>query len=174
MTRLWYVIRREGLNIPFPTAFEYGPGETPSPPEPTPADWLRDHPRFKPALEHGEPAIVSFAHGETAQGPGRPFEGFALVVAGRALLMADAASGGAVQIGELGPGECFGESLTAGGAAEKISVVADGDLKVLVFADTAIDDLLNKHPALASEIGDTLEARRQAALAARKGPDKLS
>ena len=174
MTRLWYVIRREGLNIPFPTALEYGPGESPSAPEPTPADWLRDHPRFKPALEHGEPAIVSFANGETAQGPGRPFEGFALVVSGRALLMADAASGGAVQIGELGPGECFGESLTAGGAAEKISVVADGDLKVLVFADTAIDNLLNKHPALASEIGDALEARRQAALAARKRPDKLS
>jgi small-conductance mechanosensitive channel len=174
MTRLWYVIRREGLNIPFPTALEYGPGETPSPPEPTPADWLREHPRFKPALEHGAPAIVSFANGETAQGPDRSFQGFALVVAGRALLMADDASGGAVQIGELGPGECFGESLTAGGAAEKISVVADGDLRVLVFSDTAIDDLLNKHPALASEIGDALEARRQAALAARKRPDKLS
>ena len=174
MTRLWYVIRRERLNIPFPTALEYGPGENPGPPEPTPADWLREHPRFKPALEHGQPAIVSFANGETAQGPGRSFEGFALVVAGRALLMADAASGGALQIGELGPGECFGESLTAGGAAEKISVVADGDLKVLVFSDTAIDDLLNKHPALASEIGDALEARRQAAHAARKRPDRLS
>ena len=174
MTRLWYVIRREGLNIPFPTAFEYGPGENPSPPEPTPAEWLRDHPRFKPALEHGEPAVVSFAAGETAQGPGRPFEGFALVVAGRALLMAGDGSGGTVQIGELVAGECFGESLTAGSAAEKISVVADGDLKVLVFADTAIDNLLNKHPALASEIGDALEARRQAALAARKRPDKLS
>ena len=174
MTRLWYVIRREGLNIPFPTAFEYGPGENPSPPEPTPADWLLEHPRFKPALEHGEPAIVSFANGEMAQGPGRLFEGFALVVAGRALLMADAVSDGAVQIGELGPGECFGASLTAGGAAEEISVVADGDLKLLVFSDAAIDDLLNKHPALASEIGDAIEARRQAALAARKRPDKLS
>ena len=174
MTRLWYVIRREGLNIPFPTAFEYGPGENPSPPEPSPADWLREHPRFKPALEHGDPGVVSFANGETAQGPGRLFEGFALVVAGRARLMADAVSGGAVQIGELGPGECFGESLTAGGAAEKISVVANGDLKVLVFSDAAIDDLLNKHSALASEIGDALEARRQAALAARKSPGKLS
>jgi hypothetical protein len=121
MTRLWYVIRRERLNIPFPTALEYGPGENPSPPEPTPADWLREHPRFKPALEHGQPAIVSFANGETAQGPGRSFEGFALVVAGRALLMADAASGGALQIGELGPGECFGESLTAPGAAAAIA-----------------------------------------------------
>jgi len=174
MTRLWYVIRREGLSIPFPTAFEYGPGENPSPPEPAPADWLREHPRFKPALEHGAPAVVSFAHGETAQGPGRSFEGFALLVAGRARLMADDGAGGVVQIGELGPGECFGENLTAGGGAEKISVVADGDLKVLVFADAAIDDLLNRHPSLASEIGDALEARRQAALAARRRTGKLS
>jgi len=174
MTRLWYVIRREGLNIPFPTAYEYGPGEDPGRPEPGPADWLRDHPGFKPALQHGEPSVVSFAAGEKAQGPDRPFEGFALVVAGRARLLADGGSGGAVQIGELGPGECFGESLTAGGAAENISVVAEGDLKVLVFSDVAIDDLLNKHPSLASEIGDALEARRQAALSARKPPAKLS
>jgi len=174
MTRLWYVIRREGLSIPFPTAFEYGPGENPSRPEPAPADWLREHPRFKPALEHGAPAVVSFAHGETAQGPGRSFGGFALLVAGRARLMADNGAGGAVQIGELGPGECFGENLTAGGGAEKISVVADGDLKVLVFSDAAIDDLLNRNASLASEIGDALEARRQAALAARRRPDKLS
>ncbi|MFM8230327.1 MAG: Crp/Fnr family transcriptional regulator, partial [Chthoniobacterales bacterium] len=103
-----------------------------------------------------------------------PFSGFALVVAGRARLMASDADGGAVQIGELAPGECFGESLTAGGASEKISVVADSDLKVLVFSDAAIDDLLNRHPSLASEIGDALEARRQAALAARKRPDKIS
>jgi len=91
-----------------------------------------------------------------------------------AVSLADDGSGGAVQIGELGPGECFGESLTAGGAAENISVVAEGDLKVLVFSDVAIDDLLNKHPSLASEIGDALEARRQAALSARKPPAKLS
>jgi len=88
--------------------------------------------------------------------------------------MADNGAGGAVQIGELGPGECFGENLTAGGGAEKISVVADGDLKVLVFSDAAIDDLLNRNASLASEIGDALEARRQAALAARRRPDKLS
>lgn len=174
MTRLWYVIRREGLSIPFPTAFEYGPGENPGPPEPSPADWLREHPRFKPALERGAPAVVSFADGETAQGPGRLFEGFALVVAGRARLMADDGAAGAVQIGELVPGECFGESLTAGGDAGKISVVADGDLKVLVFAGAAIDDLLNRNSSLAAEIGDAIEARRQAALAARKRPGQIS
>jgi small-conductance mechanosensitive channel len=170
MSRLWYVIRREGLTIPFPTALEYEPGQNPSKPEPTAAELLQSHPRFKPALDRGEPAMVTFAAGETAQGPDRPLEGFALVVAGRARVMAPDVSGHPMQIAELVAGECFGEQLTAGGAAEKISIVADGDLKVLVFTDEAITGLLNSTPSLAAEIGDAIEARRQAALAVRRRP----
>jgi len=73
-----------------------------------------------------------------------------------------------VPIGEIGPGECFGSSVTAGGGSEKISIVADGDLEVIVFADEAINDLLNKSPSLAAEIGDAIEARRQAAESVRR------
>jgi hypothetical protein len=46
--------------------------------------------------------------------------------------------------------------------------VADGDLEVVVFADESINDLLNKSPALAAEIGDAIEVRRQAAQAIRR------
>jgi CRP-like cAMP-binding protein len=75
-----------------------------------------------------------------------------------------------VQIGEIGPGECFGSSVTAGGGSEKISIVAAGDLEVVVFADDSINALLNKSPSLAAEIGDAIEARRQAAEAVRRRP----
>jgi small-conductance mechanosensitive channel len=170
MSRLWYVIKRENITIPFPTAFEYTPGQDPAKPEPTASDLLRDHPRFKPALESGAPAIVTFAAGETVQGPERPFDGFALVVSGRARVMAAGPDGHAAQIGELMAGECFGDRLTAGGAAEKLSIVAENDFKVLVFADQAITDLLGRTPSLAAEIGDAIEARRQAALTARRRP----
>ena len=172
MSRLWYVIKRENITIPFPTAFEYTPGQDPAKPQPTVDDYLRDHARFKPAAGEGAaaPRIVSFAADETVQKPDHPFDGFALVVEGRARLMASDTAGRPVQIGELGAGECFGDRLTAGGAAEKVSIVADGDLTVLVFADDAIERLLNTTPSLASEIGDAIEARRQAALAARRRP----
>ena len=170
MSRLWYVIKRENITIPFPTALEYEPGQDPSKPQPTVDDYLREQVRFKPAAGEGTnaPQLVSFAAGETVQGPDRAFDGFALVVAGRANLLANDAAGQAVLIGELGPGECFGDSVTAGGAAEKISIVADGDLEVVVFADESINDLLNKSPALAAEIGDAIEVRRQAAQAIRR------
>lgn len=170
MTRIWYVIRRENLTIPFPTAYEYTPGQDPSKYQPSAADLLRAHPRFQAAAQDGEaaPTVVSFAAGETAQGPNHPFAGFALVVGGRARLFADDTDGRPVQIAEIGAGECFGDHLTAGGGSEKISVVADGDLQVVVFADKVMDDLLNKTPSLAAEIGEAVEVRRQAAQTARR------
>jgi small-conductance mechanosensitive channel len=170
MSRLWYVIKRENITIPFPTALEYEPGQNPSKPTPTVSDLLASHPRFLAALKDGtpEPAIVDFAAGETVQGPDRPFDGFALVTGGRARLLAKDLAGQSVQIGEIGPGECFGDRLTAGGGSENIAIVAEGDLQVLVFADEVMDELLNKSPSLASEIGDAIEVRRQAAQAVRR------
>ena len=172
MSRLWYVIKRENITIPFPTAYEYTPGQDPAKPAPTVADYLRDHVRFKPAAGEGEaaPKLVSFAAGETVQAPDCPFSGFALIVAGRARVFAKDAAGHPVQIAEIGPGECFGDSVTAGGGSEKVSIVADGDLEVMVFAAEPINALLNKSAALATEIGDAIEARRQAAEAIRRRP----
>ena len=169
MSRLWYVIKRENITIPFPTAYEYGPGENPSKPTPTVAELLSAHARFLPALQDGAPpSIVDFGAGETVQGPDRLLEGFALVTAGRARLLAKDLAGQSVQIGEIGPGECFGDRLTAGGGSENITIVADNDLQVVVFADDAMDKLLNKSPSLAAEIGDAIESRRQAAQAVRR------
>lgn len=172
MTRLWYVIRRENLTIPFPTAQEYGPGEDVSKPQPTAADLLAAHPRFLAAATDGEPPprLLSFAAGETVQDTDHPFSGFALVVGGRARLFASDAAGNPVQIGEIGAGECFGDRLTAGGGTENISIAAESDLLVVAFTDDVMDTLLNKTPSLASEIGDAIESRRQAAQAARRRP----
>lgn len=171
MTRLWYVIRRENLTIPFPTALEYGPGEDPSKLRPSVAQILHSHPRFEAATDAGAapPRLVGFAEGETALGPRHPFHGFALIVGGRAHLFASNPAGESVQIGEIGPGECFGDRLTAGGAAESITIVAAEDLEILVFPDEVMDQLLNRSPSLAAEIGDAIEARRQAAYTARQG-----
>jgi small-conductance mechanosensitive channel len=168
MTRLWYVIRRENLTIPFPTAQEYGPGEDISKPQPTVTELLAAHPRFLAAAADGPPPrLLNFAADEIVQDTDHPFNGFALVVGGRARLIAEDAAGKPIQIGEIGAGECFGDRLTAGGGAEKIAIVAESDLLLVVFTDDVMDALLNKTPSLASEIGDAIEARRQAAQAAR-------
>jgi small-conductance mechanosensitive channel len=170
LSRLWYVARREGLTIPFPTALEYGPGESPSPSPPTPTELLREHARFQPAVreEAGHaPRVLQYAAGEAIQSLGKKFEGFALIVKGRAALTSRDSSGKLVEIGEVGPGECFGDQVAIGGSSDEIGIRASEDLKVLVFDSESIDELMKRSPSLASEIGDAIESRRQAAQAVR-------
>jgi len=170
MTRLWYVTRREGLTIPYPIQMEYSPGEAPGPAQPTPSEWLREHARFRPAVDENRgipPAVLDFGAGESIQAPGKPFHGFALIVRGRASLTSVDTDGKLVQIGELGPGQCFGDQVAIGSSNEEVGILALEDLKVLVFDNHSIGDLLKNSPTLASEIGDAIESRRKAVQAVR-------
>jgi small-conductance mechanosensitive channel len=170
MTRLWYVVRRAGLTIPFPITMEFSPGENPGAPKPDPKEHLRAYPRFAPALRGSaarEPQVIEFAAGETIHSAMHPFAGFALILSGEAKLKAAAMDGSLVDVGTLGAGECFGDQLTAGPKTDSISITASSDTRVMVFDSKAIGDLLNQSPALAAEIGDAIESRRQASLAAR-------
>lgn len=170
MTRLWYVSRREGLTIPYPIQMEYSPGENPGPMPPSPSQWLREHSRFRPAIDRGEgktPNVVEFAAGESIQSPGKPFHGFALIVKGKASLSSADTSGKMVDIGEMGPGECFGDQVAIGSTNEQVGIHAVEDLTVLVFDNHSIGDLLKNSPALAAEIGDAIESRRQAVQSVR-------
>jgi small-conductance mechanosensitive channel len=171
MTHLWYVIRREGLSIPFPITMEYSPSENPGRPARPVQEWLRDHPRFKPALgEHEDAAtrVIDYAAGETIQQPGARFEGFALILSGKASLLARGPDGQPVAVGEIGPGECFGDQLRAGSAMDDLAIVARDDVKLVVFENAAIAQLLTRSPTLATEIGDAIERRLKAAQQARQ------
>ena len=170
--RVWYVARREGLTIPYPIQMEYGPGETPGRPERSPAEELEPHARFKPALAHATarpPAVRDYAKGESIHSPRSRFSGFALILSGKAALKTNDDKGATTPIGTIGPGECFGDQLTAGGGLDDVRIVAEEDLRVLAFDPLAIGDLLDHSPSLAAEIGDALESRRRAAQVARRG-----
>lgn len=171
MTRLWYVARRAGLTIPFPIQMEYNPGENPGAPAPNPGELLARHPRFKPALGNAspdhQPAVIDYAKGETIQSHGGKFDGFALILKGQAALRAKDGTGHGVEIGVIGPGECFGEHGTAGAFPTDLAIVALEDVRVMVFDTDSIGNLLGRSPGLAMEIGDAIESRRQAAQAAR-------
>lgn len=167
LTRLWYVARRAGLTIPFPIRMEYRPGEDPGSPAPAPAELLQEHPRFAVALEEGAARVVEFAGGEVISGPESIFSGFALIAKGRASLLAPGKDGELLLIGEAGPGECFGDQITAGATTDGLVVRAAEDLTAVVFDSASIGALLRRFPALASEIGDAVESRRRAVGAAR-------
>jgi len=169
MTRVWYVVRREGLKIPYPIQMEFSPGESVSPPPPTADELLASHPRFRPGIPAAQaesPVVLHYAGGETVHSSRRRFTGFGLVVSGRAALMAGTKAGGPVQIGTIGPGECLGDQIALGSARDDIDVVAEPGLRIVALDSAAVGDLLDRSPTLAAEIGDALEARRQAARAA--------
>lgn len=164
MTRLWYVVRREGITIPYPIQMEYAPGENPGPVPPSPSHLLRDYPRFRQGLRDDpdrQPKPLDFTAGEVIQRAGGKFAGFALILSGRAAMTTRSAQGESITVCELGPGECFGDEMTVGGSGVPAEIKAATDMKILVFDPRDISELLNRSPSLAAEIGDAIEIRRQ-------------
>ncbi|NCY03897.1 MAG: mechanosensitive ion channel protein, partial [Planctomycetia bacterium] len=120
LSRIWYAARRHGLQIPYPIAVRYRPGESPSPPEPAPEAWLERFPRYRHvrqallqahrgradggADDAATPRVLHFAAGEELLAFGVVHHGFCLIVSGAATLAARDGDGGEVRIATLGPG----------------------------------------------------------------------
>ena len=112
-------------------------------------------------------SYIDYAAGETIQRAQRRFEGFALITRGKATLLAPNHSGELIQVGELGPGECFGDQFSVGTASSELTIVAKSDLKVMVFDSKIMGELFSQSPTLVAEVGDAIEAQRNALAAAR-------
>ena len=72
---------------------------------------------------------------------------------------------GGLEDRETGRGGCLGDQLAVGSARDDIDIVAEPGLRIVALDPAAVADLLDHSPTLAAEIGDALEARRQAARA---------
>ncbi|MBM3966282.1 MAG: mechanosensitive ion channel [Planctomycetes bacterium] len=171
MTRLWYAAKRGGLTIPYPIQMEYSPSESPTPDAPTPRELLRNQPRFLPAIRDDSsapPRTIDYAAGEPLHAPSSRFEGIGLILTGTASISTANATGESVCVGEMNAGECFGSHFTAESTGDDVQIRANSDVTVMLFDDKSMELLLNQSPSLAAEIGDTIESRRQAILAARK------
>lgn len=171
MTRLWYMARREGLTIPFPIQMEYSPSESPSKPQKSTSEWLQNHRRFE-ALTNGpvqdQTTLVEYTAGEVIHSPNRPFTQCALILSGRASLVLLHSDGQQSIVANLEPGECFGDRITAGSSNENVIIRAEKDLTLLKLPAEQMDSLINRSSSLASEIGDAIEVRRQAVIAAKR------
>lgn len=171
MTRLWYMARREGLNIPFPIQMEYGPSESAGKPPKTASQWLQDQPRLRAALKPTELErldILEYAPGETMHSTTQPISGAALILSGSATLSVHTADREEIVVTNFNVGECFGENLTAGSVGEAIVVRAQTEVTLLRLSGELMDQLLNRSPNLAAEIGDAIEMRRLAIQATKR------
>jgi small-conductance mechanosensitive channel len=178
MTRVWYAARRHGLTMPYPIHTEIQVPKSDldaAARAPLAPQALRAFPQFGLG-KAGEPegavsaaATKSYARGEQVVGEGEALPGLHLILAGRVALTARDAGGQAVEIGQLGPGEYFGERALLAGQASDVTVTALDDLEVLVLDGAMLNAVIERRPGLMREIGSVLERRRISLDGRRRG-----
>ncbi|MCC6783030.1 MAG: mechanosensitive ion channel [Planctomycetes bacterium] len=170
MTKVWYAAKRANLNIPFPiqTSYEFH-SELPKRADPSAAyrDALARVPVFVP-LSPDELAILGhdavreeYGRGERVVHQGEGGDSFFLIQEGTAVVSLRDDQGGEREVARLGRGEFFGEMAVLTGEPRTASVTAVDDLSVLVVHKAVFHQMLARRPALAHEMAEIVEARRQ-------------
>jgi small-conductance mechanosensitive channel len=191
LSRVWYVAKRESLQIPFPIQMQYRPYESPSPRQPGVVELLDRFPRYRHvrdamvdslegerarAVAAGEPApppgarIVAYAAGEEILARGAPVDRFGLVAEGSVELRALDADNTEVVVAALGPGDFHGDAAVSGGRPSDFRVVARTDVVEVSIDSRAMSGWLQGSSGLAAEIGDAYVQRRKASQMLRQRP----
>lgn len=92
------------------------------------------------------------AHGQSLFSRGAPADGLCCVVAGGLHIGAFNADGQLAELAYLEPYQWFGEIALIDGLPRTHDAVAEGDTQVLVVPWAALQDWLNRHPALWREL----------------------
>jgi len=183
LSRIWYVARRESLQIPFPIQMEYSPSESPSLPQPTVEEVLDRFPRYRQvrdamlqspsgqpdaAIAAGQPAssvarIVTYAAGEEIHARGAPVDRFGLVAEGNVDLLALDAEGAEIAVASLGPGDFHGDATVSAGRPSDFRVIARTDVVEVSIDSRTVAKWLQGSSGLAAEIGEAYVQRRKVA-----------
>jgi hypothetical protein len=168
--RVWYASQRYGLTMPFPTQTESAIVD-PITQAAQRHQQIIDGLQSLPSLGRLAPATIAvlaqaadlheYGHNEAALIQGQPIDGIYLILAGQAKVMFRDATEQHSQIGALGAGDVFGERLLLGQRTSDLTIQAEADLKVIMFENTAFQGLIDRIPALATIINETMEARRR-------------
>ncbi len=170
VTRIWYVAKRHGLTLPFPTVnqINYAATEPFGTPPTPPTDQLRRISRLSdlPA-DTGDVRSFGFARDEVVFEEGSELRGVYLLVSGAVALQVRI-DGVTRQIGAVAAGEYFGEAGMYGVQPAEMRAVALRDCDVLWMSPETVRALFEASPRLARETGQVLDARRRAMQAARQ------
>jgi small-conductance mechanosensitive channel len=179
MTRIWYAAQRNNLKIPFPIRTLYhvrgsnSPGEDPSKKF---AESLQSIPVFVPLkkeqtnLDNLSQGVMlhHFGTGEKVIQQGYPGNDLYIIISGKALLTIPDAWGTECEVLSLKAGEFFGEMALFSGEPSTVSVTAIEDLEVMIFSSIVVNQMIERQPSFAREIGQILEVRRKAIQAVKQ------
>ncbi|MEO0455453.1 MAG: mechanosensitive ion channel family protein [Cyanobacteria bacterium P01_A01_bin.114] len=170
MTRIWYTARRNNLNIPFPIRTVYHHEVTPTSPDEVLSNlvnYLRSLPSFT-ALSQDlledlscSSTFKHFGRGEIILHQGDREVQPHFVLAGRGSILLRTDTGVEREVAQLRRGDFFGADALLGNQQSFTSVVATDDLEAIAIATTTFQEILDKTPRLARELGAIISARRQ-------------
>ncbi|MFO0926085.1 MAG: mechanosensitive ion channel family protein [Gemmataceae bacterium] len=171
LTRLWYVTRRAGLGVAYPTQKsinvtkdEHDAVDTTTLPQevlkPFRQFGLTEVDEVARGLDQG--SLKRYAAGERIMTEGTAFAGLYLIVSGEAVVSVRDAVGAEQTIARLQRGDYCGEKSLLSCQTSEVSVTATTDLEAVVLNSDQLHTLLEQNPRLAREIGQVMEARRRA------------
>ena len=177
MTRIWYVSKRNALEIPYPiaTQIEMSADQVATSNNSMPLDCLTALPTFAPLLESSLDEQLEaglqrrhYAAGEILITEGSRIEGLHVVTEGTAALSIRTGDGMQQELAKLQKGEYFGESSIVSGTAIEVTVTALTDLELVVISPEGMYRLLGKIPHLSRQLGEQMGHRNRAVSAARR------
>ena len=171
--RLWYRLRREGLEHPYPR--NHVVMRAP-PPAPWPLEARLSTLRGVELLRQLDPAVLEelaegvrvreWGAGERVVREGAAGETFYVVARGTLTVMHNTKSG---VLSRLGPGDCFGEASLLTGEPRSANVDAEQDVVLFEVDRTLFRKTLLAQPALAEQLSQLLADRRNPVRRAASG-----
>ena len=180
VTRIWYAARRSGLAIPFPIrdVFHH---QVPKVGEEEVLRSLANYMKSLPSLAMVEDEVLEeiapqarlahFGRGESILTQGQLDVQMHFILAGRVTLFATSSEGRKQHLDDLGRGDFFGYSALLANEPSTADVVALEDLEVLVLETDAVQNMLNKNPRFAQQLGSVVADRQSKMKAIAPAPN---
>ncbi len=173
MTRVWYAAKRNNLSIPFPIRTVYnfhGPTSQQKGLAKKFSESLQAIPSYVPINREDDSVTPSasgislqhFAAGEKVIRQGQMGNALYIIVAGQALMTRRDGGGEDLDLLSLRSGEFFGEMSLFSGEPSAVTIAASNDLEVMKISATVVNQMIDRQPSFAREIGQILESRRLA------------
>jgi len=173
MTRVWYAAKRNNLSIPFPIRTVYnfhGPTSQQKGLAKKFSESLQAIPSYVP-LNREESGVNSasagialqhFAAGEKVIRQGQMGNELYIIVAGHAQMSTRDERGEEIDLLPLRSGEFFGEMSLFSGEPSRVTIAASNDLEVMKISAAVVNQMIDRQPSFAREIGQILDIRRLA------------
>ncbi|MBV8882020.1 MAG: mechanosensitive ion channel, partial [Planctomycetaceae bacterium] len=168
MRAVWYRLKREGINIPFPIRDVYLHRARPSQRPDEIIELLQKVDILQPLKEEELTMLAEdlshhlFGKGEAVCRQGDPGSTFYIIKTGLVAVRVKGSDGVEVEVARLKPGTYFGEMSLLTGDARSSTVVALEDSELICLDRETFGVLLQENPPIAQRMSEILAHRSQA------------